>query len=252
MKKSIIALCLVAAGLLGTCPAYGADGNWGLGFGNDGDKPTGNASAESLKELDSYYIGAGDEKVVYLTFDAGYENGFTESILDTLHEKEVPAAFFLVGTYIRDYPEIVSRMVLDGHIVGNHTMNHPDMSAISNIDAFRGELSQTEEYYKAATGEDMPSYYRPPQGKYSEGNLKMAQQLGYKTIFWSLAYVDWNTDEQPDAEFAFSKLMPRLHPGTVLLLHSTSRTNSEILGELIDRYAAEGYSFATLDSLTGG
>lgn len=251
MKKRIIALVLMTIGLIGTCSAATVDGNWGLSFEKDGEKPRGNAAPDRLKEFDAYFVGEGDEKVVYLTFDAGYENGHTETILDVLKETEVPATFFLVGTYIRDNPEIVSRMVQEGHIVGNHTMNHPDMSAISDIKSFEGELKQTQDCYKEVTGEDIPMYYRPPQGKFSENNLKMAKELGYKTIFWSLAYVDWNTDDQPDPEFAFSKLMPRLHPGMVLLLHSTSQTNSGILKELIQKYKDEGYTFESIDHLVG-
>jgi len=226
------------------------DGNWGLGFGNSGEKPTGNASAEELLKNNAYFVGTGDEKVIYLTFDAGYENGYMEGILDVLKETEVPAAFFLVGTYIRDNPELVSRMVSEGHIVGNHTMHHPDMSAISSKESFLKELSETEEQYMAVTGQEMPKYYRPPQGKYSEENLKMANELGYTTVFWSLAYVDWNVNSQPTKEQAFEKLLPRMHPGAVLLLHSTSETNANILKDLIVEYKNMGYEFKCLDELT--
>lgn len=250
MKKRIVALAVAAITLVTAVNAATVEGNWGLSYEKDGEKPRGNATAERLISYDAYFVGEGDEKVIYMTFDAGYDNGYTETILDVLKEKEVPAAFFLVGTYIRDNSELVQRMVDEGHIVGNHTMNHPDMSAIGNMDSFKAELEQTEALYKEVIGEDMPSYYRPPQGKYSESNLEMAKELGYKTVFWSLAYVDWNTDDQPSPDMAFEKLLPRAHPGMVLLLHSTSATNAQILGELIDTYKAEGYTFATLDDLT--
>ena len=226
--------------------AVAADGNWGLGYGAEGEKPTGNTSAEELKKHNAFFVGSGDEKVIYLTFDAGFEAGYTEKILDTLKEKEVPAAFFLVGTYIRDYPELVKRMADEGHIVANHTMNHPDMRNVS-AETFKKELAEAEQYYQEATGEAMPKYYRPPGGTYSEANLKMANELGYKTMFWSLAYVDWYVDDQPTKEQAFSKLIPRVHPGTVLLLHNTSETNGKILGDLIDEYRALGYEFKSLD-----
>ncbi len=225
------------------------DGNWGLGYGADGEKPTGNVAAEELLENNAYYVAPGDEKVIYLTFDAGFENGYTEQILDVLKATETPAAFFLVGTYIRDYPEIVSRMVEEGHIVGNHTMTHPDMSAISDKESFIQELESTEAEYRKVTGEDMPKYYRPPQGKYSKANLAMADELGYTTVFWSLAYVDWYVDDQPTKEQAFEKLIPRIHPGAVLLLHSTSETNADILEELINEYKDMGYEFRSLDEL---
>ena len=230
--------------------SYAADGNWGLGgYGENGEKPTGNATSEELLEYDAYYVGSGDEKVIYLTFDAGFENGYTEQLLDVLNETEVPAAFFVVGTYIRDNQELVTRMVDEGHIVGNHTMNHPDMSAMSTKEAFEQELSETEALYEELIGDEMPKYYRPPQGKYSDINLQMAQELGYTTVFWSLAYVDWEVNDQPSKEEAFNKLIPRVHPGTVLLLHSTSETNANILKELIEEYQNMGYEFRSLDEL---
>ena len=140
-------------------------------------------------------------------------------------------------------------MVSEGHIVGNHTMHHPDMSKISNMASFQKELKELEDLYRETTGEEMPKYYRPPQGNYSEENLKMAKELGYKTVFWSLAYVDWNNDSQPTREYAFSKLLPRIHNGAVVLLHSTSSTNAEILDELLTKWKEMGYTFGSIDKL---
>ena len=194
-------------------------------------------------------LGDTNRPVLYLTFDAGYENGNTEKILDVLKAHRIPAAFFLVGNYMERNPELVRRMAAEGHIVGNHTMHHPDMSKLSDPAAFAKELQDLENLYQQITGEELKKYYRPPQGIYSEDNLKMAQELGYKTIFWSLAYVDWNNDSQPTKEEAFSKLLPRTHPGAVVLLHSTSRTNAEILEELIGKWKEEGYRFGTVDEL---
>lgn len=247
VKRAVVIMALAAYFIL-PCHAQGA--GWGLSYPNPGQTPKGNASRESLLEYDSYFVGSEDEKIIYLTFDAGYENGYTAQILDVLKKAAVPAAFFLVGTYIRDNPELVTRMTAEGHIVGNHTMSHPDMSAISDIAAFGKELSQTEDFYKNLTGQDMPKYYRPPRGIYSIDNLKMAQELGYKTVFWSLAYVDWNVDDQPTHDQAFSKLLPRAHSGAVILLHSTSRTNAEILEGLINKYREMGYEFKSLEHLT--
>lgn len=223
--------------------------NWGLSFREDGKAPIANATARALKEYNAYYVGSDDEKVIYLTFDAGFENGYTEKVLDTLKKHDVKAAFFLVGHYLEEEPLLVKRMVEEGHIIGNHTYHHPDMSKISNKESFAKELTSLEELYKQIIGTDMPKYYRPPQGKFNEENLIMANDLGYKTIFWSLAYVDWYNDKQPTKEQAFSKLIPRIHPGAVLLLHSTSKTNSEILDELLTKYKEEGYTFKTLDEL---
>ena len=224
-------------------------GSWGLSFRQEGAPPIGNAGKDQLRQYQAAYIGDVGEKVLYLTFDAGYENGCTAKILDTLKEKQVPAAFFLVGNYIRQSPDLVRRMVAEGHTVGNHTMHHYDMSRLSDKAAFSKELTDLEALYKETVGQELPKYYRPPQGIYSEENLKMAQELGYKTLFWSLAYVDWNNDAQPTREAAFAKLLPRTHNGAVVLLHSTSKTNAEILGELIDKWKEAGYRFGTLEEL---
>lgn len=224
-------------------------GSWGLSFRQEGAPPIGNAGKDQLCQYQAAYIGNTNEKVLYLTFDAGYENGCTAKILDTLKEKQVPAAFFLVGNYIRQSPDLVRRMVAEGHTVGNHTMHHYDMSRLSDKAAFSKELTDLEALYKETVGQELPKYYRPPQGIYSEENLKMAQELGYKTLFWSLAYVDWNNDAQPTKEAAFAKLLPRTHNGAVVLLHSTSKTNAEILGELIDKWKEAGYRFGTLEEL---
>ena len=224
-------------------------GAWGLSFRQEGAAPIGNAGVDQLKQYDAAYLGDPSEKVIYLTFDAGYENGCTAKILDTLQKHNVKAAFFLVGNYIARNADLVRRMVEEGHTVGNHTWNHPDMSKIADKAAFAEQLQKVRDAYQDCTGQEMPLYYRPPQGVYSAENLKMAQELGYKTVFWSLAYVDWKNDAQPTAETAFKKLLPRTHPGAVVLLHSTSKTNAEILDELLNRWEREGYRFAPLSEL---
>ncbi len=226
-----------------------ADGNWGLSFSQEGTSPTGNATSGYLKKYNAYYIGDTSSKCIYLTFDAGYENGYTAKILDVLKKHHVKAAFFLVGNYISTSPELVQRMVKEGHIVGNHTFTHPDMSEISTKEPFSEELTKLEQKYVETTGKKMKKFYRPPQGKYSEANLKMADEMGYTTIFWSLAYVDWYESDQPTKEEAMSKLIPRTHPGAIVLLHSTSKTNSEILDDLLTKWEQMGYSFRTLEEL---
>ncbi len=226
--------------------------NWGLGFGGEGQKPTGNAAAEELKKYNAYFCGEGQEKVIYLTFDCGYENGNTEPILDALKKHNAPATFFVVGHFLESAPEIVKRMVEDGHSVGNHTYHHPDMSKISDKSSFQKEMDDVKELFKEITGTEMAMYYRPPQGKYSTANLEMAKEAGYATFFWSLAYVDWNQDDQPSHEEAFKKLMGRIHPGAIVLLHSTSKTNGEILDELLTKWEEMGYTFSPLSDLLEG
>ena len=241
-----LAICLGIGIFLAETVETGA---WGLSFRTEGQPPVGTVNRSVLQGYDAAFLGNTEEKVLYLTFDAGYENGCTAQILDILKRQEVEAAFFLVGNYLEKNADLVRRMVSEGHIVGNHTMHHPDMSKISDLNAFRKELEDLEALYRQITGQEMPKYYRPPQGVYSESNLQMAKQLGYKTVFWSLAYVDWNNDSQPTAEYAFSKLLPRTHNGAVVLLHSTSKTNAAILEQLIQKWKAMGYRFGTLEEL---
>lgn len=235
-----------------TVSVAGQADNWGLGFGAEGTQPTGNVSAEELKKYDAYYLGGKEEKVLYLTFDCGYENGNTEPILDALKKHNAPATFFVVGHFLESAPEIAKRMAADGHAVGNHTYHHPDMSAISDLASFQKEVDDVAALYKKVTGQEMAKYYRPPQGKYSTENLSMAKELGYSTFFWSLAYVDWNVDDQPTKEEAFDKLLTRVHPGAIVLLHSTSKTNGEILDELLTKWEEMGYRFRPLDDLIKG
>ncbi len=225
----------------------GKEENWGLGFGKKaGEKPTGNASVAEMAKYNAYYMAEGDEKVLYLTFDCGYENGNTEAILDALKKHNAPATFFVVGHFLETAPEIAKRMVEDGHTVGNHTYHHYDMSKISDKASFEKEMKDVEDLFREATGVELSMYYRPPQGKYSTNNLQMAKDLGYSTFFWSLAYVDWNVDDQPSHETAFEKLTTRVHPGAIVLLHSTSKTNGEILDELLTKWEDMGYSFKPL------
>lgn len=244
----VIALAvIVGAGISGheavMTSATGMD--WGLSFNTENGIPSGNASAEELKKYSARYLGDTSQKKIWLTFDAGYENGYTESILDTLKKHNVKAVFFLVGNYISTSPDTVKRMINEGHLVGNHTMNHPDMSSISNEESFRKEIEGLEAVYKETTGKELTKLYRPPQGKFSTENLKLAQKYGYTTVFWSLAYADWDNDSQPSREQAFDKLIPRIHDGAIVLLHSTSKTNCGILDELLSKWEDMGYSFGS-------
>ena len=225
--------------------------NWGLGFQEDGTRPSGNASIEELKQYNAWYAQDTDEKIIYLTFDAGYENGNMPAILDALHKHQVHATFFVVGTLIREKPELIREISDAGHTVGNHTMTHPDMSGISTKEAFQKQLKDVEALYKDATGNEMTKFYRPPQGIYSTTNLTMAKELGYSTFFWSLAYVDWIQDQHPTKEEAFQKLLGRIPPGAIVLLHNTSSTNGLILDDLLTKWEEMGYRFCSLKELTG-
>ena len=261
MKRRSSSICSIAAILLITAivltaslnqnavPAVSSEiTNWGLSFQTEGAPPTGNASAEYLKKYRSVYYAPVDDKVIYLTFDAGFENGNMPSILETLKKHNVKATFFLVGHFLESEPDLVRQMAADGHSIGNHTYSHPDMAAITNANAFREELQKNEALYQEITGTQMPHLYRPPQGKYSESNLALASEMAYDTVFWSLAYVDWQQEQQPSAEEAFSKLIPRIHPGAIVLLHSTSSTNAQILDELLTKWTELGYHFGDLEA----
>lgn len=226
-----------------------SEGNWGLSFQTDGEPPIANASMEELAKFNAYYAQNTTEKVLYLTFDAGFENGNTPIILDALKKHSAPATFFVVGTYIESNPDLIKRMEKEGHIVGNHTYHHPDMTKLSSLSAFEKELKDVENAYNNVTGKEMTKFYRPPQGKYNENNLQMAKDLGYHTFFWSLAYVDWQENNQPTKEEAFDKLLTRVHPGAIVLLHSTSKTNGEILDELLTKWEEMGYQFKSLDTI---
>ena len=223
--------------------------SWGLSYRTEGMPPEGPASSAELAKYDAVYLGNTQEKVIYLTFDAGYENGCTAQILDALTKHNAPAAFFLVGNYLEKNPDLVRRMVEEGHIVGNHTMHHPDMSVAHSRATIEAELTGLEALFTEITGKNMSKYYRPPQGKYAKNDLQIVKDLGYKTVFWSLAYVDWNNDDQPTPEQAYRKLLPRIHNGAIVLLHSTSKTNAAIMDELLTKWEEMGYRFASLEEL---
>lgn len=210
-----------------------------------------------VEQYGGYYVdhAHGDDsedKVLYLTFDAGYENGNVARVLDALKAQEVPGAFFILGNLIDREPDLVRRMVAEGHTVANHTFHHPDMTAKPSRDAFAAELTALEEAYTNLTGQAMPKYYRPPEGRFDRTNMQWAHELGYKTIFWSFAYADWDNNKQPDPAQAKEKILANVHNGAVILLHPTSATNAAILGDVIAALKADGWRFGTLDELTAG
>ena len=252
LKKShlILALagCIVLLALFAlpsiqnAIPAAANNSNWGLSFQQGGKQPAGNASPDYLKQFNAYYMDSPDKNVIYLTFDAGFENGNTPAILDALKKHNARAAFFLVGNYIKTSPDLVKRMVEEGHILGNHSSAHlsfPDMP----LEEAAADIMQLHAYVKANFGYEM-TLFRPPMGEFSEQTLALAASLGYKSVFWSFAYRDWEVDNQPLTLEALNACVSRCHPGAIYLLHAVSQTNTEILGDFIDQVRAQGYTFS--------
>lgn len=249
----VLVLCCGLFVLRPQPPKSIAAASWGLSFRVEGETPVGNADEAYLRQFNAFFTGKAEnsagQKVLYLTFDAGYENGNTAAILDALKKHSAPAAFFVVGNFAQSEPELIRRMAEEGHVIGNHTDTHPDMAQIASLEQFTGELTRLEEKVQAVTGKPMEKFYRPPRGVYSEENLRMAHDLGYTTLFWSLAYVDWYVDDQPTPEEAYGKLLPRVHPGAIVLLHTTSSTNAAILDDLLTRWEEMGYTFGSIRDL---
>ncbi|MCI1881939.1 MAG: delta-lactam-biosynthetic de-N-acetylase [Sporolactobacillus sp.] len=201
-----------------------------------------------LKKYDGIYIGNPNEKTIYLTFDNGYEAGHTGTILNTLKKEHVPAAFFITGHYISDQPKLVQRMVREGHIVGNHSWGHPDLSAIGDA-RYRQELKKLKDAYTRLTGKRTMNYLRPPRGTFSERSLRLAEEQGYISVFWSAAYKDWVRGESHGADYAYKRIMQRIHPGAIVLLHTVSKDNAEALPRVIADLKKQGYRFCSLDDL---
>ena len=243
MKLTASAIALITAAAMPVSAVYAAD-NRAIGYGQGMASDSLNRPIDAVDfssrygGLDAYAI-SGDESRIIITFDQGYENGYTEKILDTLREKNVSAIFFLTGDYAKKEEALVKRMIAEGHTLGNHGMTHASLPTLSHDEAVK-EIMSLHEYVLNNYGYEM-QYFRFPCGEYSEEALETVQQCGYKTLFWSFAYVDWKTDSQPDPAEGFKKLTDSAHPGEILLLHSVSATNAEILGNVIDSFRAKGY-----------
>lgn len=219
---------------------------------NKCDTPTFPPEAEEIEQYGAYYIDKKvdeENKVIYLTFDAGYENGNVERILDVLKKENVPAAFFLLDNIILKNTDLVNRMAEEGHLVCNHTKNHKNLSSASDEEIERN-LIALEKIYEEKTGREMAKYFRFPEGSYSVNALKCINKMGYKTLFWSFAYEDWDNGRQMNKERAMKKVLDNTHNGAVMLFHPTSETNADIFGDLIREWKSMGYNFGTLDQLT--
>ncbi len=256
--KRILAAVLLAGLIL---PVQAADNitkpyNWYCRHVTDESQPPCDSTMQFIEKYDGFYIDKNNsardaaEKVIYLTFDAGYENGNVAKILDALKTENVPGAFFVLENLITRNPDLIRRMAAEGHLVCNHTASHRDMTKVHTAEGFGAELSRLETVCMETTGVAAAKYYRPPEGRFSEENLQFAKELGYKTILWSFGYVDWDNDRQMSPEDAMDKILGGIHNGEVLLLHPTSATNAEILPHLIRELRERGYRFGTLDELT--
>jgi peptidoglycan-N-acetylmuramic acid deacetylase len=218
---------------------------WGQGKDvDDSNRPTSCLSYQEKYQSENAYFIQEDTKNIYLTFDEGYENGYTSKILDVLKEKKCPAVFFVTGPYIKENPDLIKRMIEEGHVVGNHTVNHPSMPAVSSEKA-ASEIAELHQQVKEKFQYTM-TLFRPPMGEWSDRTLNLTKQLGYKTVFWSFAYEDWKTDNQPDPSAALEKLKGSAHNGAIYLLHAVSSTNAAILGDFIDSMRNDGYTFSKL------
>jgi len=250
-RKSWISAFLLLAALLLPFQAIAADSNTPYHFGfkksRNGQLPS--IDQEGFKGIlekhGAIFLADTSKKEIYLTFDNGYENGYTANVLDTLKEKKVPALFFVTGHYVKTQADLLKRMAAEGHLIGNHSWSHPDMTTIPDT-RIKEELDKVKAEVARITGQQEMKYLRPPRGIFSDRTLAASKQLGYTNVFWSVAYKDWDTKAQKGWKYAYDQVMAQLHPGAVILLHSVSRDNAEALGRIIDDARKQGYEFKLL------
>ena len=252
---AVFVFCLTAmaaaAGVSARAPEDNAIG-WYFKKTSDHSLPPLDAALSYIEQYGGYYAdrnASAEDPVIYLTFDAGYENGNIAKILDILKKHNAPAAFFVLSHLIEAEPALVCRMAEEGHIVCNHTASHRDITTLDST-ALKEELSSLAALYRETTGRDMALYFRPPEGRFDRASLACVQDMGYRTVFWSLAYADWDNKRQPDPDTAMQNLLDHTHNGMVLLLHPTSDTNVQILDRLLCAWEEQGYRIGTLDELT--
>lgn len=254
MKRIIVSMIaiIMLCSMLSIQQAAAADTTFHYGFKKSRDGQLPSIAQEGFKDLlmkhQSIFLGDTSQKELYLTFDNGYENGFTIQILDVLKEKEVPATFFVTGHYVKTQAELLQRMVNEGHLIGNHSWSHPDMSQLS-AQSIRDELQQVQHEVAAITDQKEMHYLRPPRGIFNDRVLAVSHDLGYTNVFWSIAYKDWDTNAQKGWRYAYDHVIAQLHPGAVILLHSVSKDNAEAIGKIIDEARRQGYVFKHLHEL---
>ncbi len=256
MKKyifKIAAICLAIFVFVPVFEVYAKDLYWYCKRNSEHKQPVADPNFSFLDECGGFYVDKnhGDdnkEKVIYLTFDVGYENGNVTKILDIMKEEGVVGSFFILRNVISRNPELVLRMSNEGHIVCNHTLNHPNLVGKSE-EIFKNEVLGLENEYRKLTGKEISKFFRPPEGTFDRQMLERAQALGYKTVFWSFAYADWDNNRQINEEVALSKILDNIHNGEIMLLHPTGATNAKIMRRLITELKSQGYTFATLDKI---
>ncbi|WP_062515358.1 delta-lactam-biosynthetic de-N-acetylase [Halobacillus sp. KGW1] len=246
MWKVISLLVLLSAVLVYPTAAF-AEG-WGYSKSKDGNVPEVGRYKPMIDKYDGFYYDETEQPVVYLTFDNGYEQGYTGKVLDILKEKQVPAAFFVTGHYIESAPDLLKRMASEGHLIGNHSWSHPDFTKISK-ETMKEELDKVDESVRKLTDQDVMTFVRPPRGTFNDQTLQWSRELGYTHAFWSIAFKDWETDKQKGWEYAYNSVIDQIHPGAVILLHTVSQDNAEALSQLIDELRKRGYRFGNLNDL---
>jgi len=256
MKKTVIIFSIIAIILSGISFVYDAVAKNNNGFESWGFKKIAGSAPEvpdSAKEMlastGSFYIGDQSQKILYLTFDCGYELGYTPKILNVLKSENVTVAFFVTGHFVDTNPDLIRQMYADGDIIGNHTINHIVMPSSSD-EKIISEVKGLNDKVNEALGVTYNmKYLRPPKGEYSLHSLQVTQNLGYRTVFWSSAYVDWTDDHKGDLDYAFNAVTSQFHNGSVILLHNTSQNNADVLERVIDDAKAKGYIFGSLDDI---
>ena len=251
MKRILCILCMLLLLLPNVTYGFGEVSNqpihWGFKKGaNEQQAEAGPKLDQLLEEYDAFYKSNPKKKIVYLTFDNGYEQGYTGQVLDVLKKEKVPAAFFVTGHYLLSQKELVKRMVKEGHIIGNHSWHHPDLTNVSD-DRIRKELEKVRLTTEELTGQKKMKYLRPPRGIFSERTMKIANEEGYTHVFWSLAFVDWNIDQQKGWQYSYDNIMKQIHPGCILLLHTVSKDNADAIETVIKDLKKKGYKFKSLD-----
>lgn len=225
--------------------AYG----WGYKKNTDHTVPDVGKYGDIIKDYNAYYADHSGEKNIYVTFDNGYEQGYTDAILDILKKEKVPATFFVTGHYVESAPELIQRMANEGHIIGNHSYTHPDFTTMSK-QTIKKELDTLEKAVQEVTNTDYQmQYLRPPRGTFNDNTLKWSSELGYIHVFWSIAFKDWHTEGQKGWKYAYKEVMDQIHPGAILLLHAVSSDNAEALEQIIKDLKEQGYTFKSLDDL---
>ncbi|MBN9655727.1 delta-lactam-biosynthetic de-N-acetylase [Halobacillus sp. GSS1] len=246
MWKTTFALVLVLFLLI--LPNHTLADGWGFSKKKDGSVPDVGRYGPMIEKYDGFYVDPSGDPIVYLTFDNGYEQGYTGQVLDVLKDKGVPATFFVTGHYIESAPDLLKRMAKEGHLIGNHSWSHPDFTKVSK-EKMKQELERVDEAVKELTDQEVMTFVRPPRGTFNEETLEWAKEFGYTHAFWSLAFVDWETDKQRGWEYAYRSVIDQIHPGAVILLHTVSQDNAEALAQLIDELRKRGYSFGSLNDL---